>query len=65
LDERAIELRMLDLHLERLADIASAEPEQGHFRPVPISSRSRATSRSVIFASVMQRASPLSSAASI
>ena len=26
--------RMLDLHLERLADVAGAEPEQGHFRPV-------------------------------
>jgi ATP-binding cassette subfamily B protein RaxB len=32
--ERAIEFRMLDLHLERLADVAGAEPEQGHFRPV-------------------------------
>jgi ATP-binding cassette subfamily B protein RaxB len=32
--ERAIEYRMLDLHLERLADIAGAEPEQGHRRPV-------------------------------
>jgi ATP-binding cassette subfamily B protein RaxB len=32
--ERAIEYRMLDLHLERLADIAGAEPEQGHSRPV-------------------------------
>jgi ATP-binding cassette subfamily B protein RaxB len=31
--ERAIEFRMLDLHLERLADVAAAEPEQGHFRP--------------------------------
>jgi len=25
---------MLDLHLERLSDIASAEPEQGHCRPI-------------------------------
>jgi ATP-binding cassette, subfamily B, bacterial CvaB/MchF/RaxB len=32
--ERAIEYRMLDLHLERLADIAGAEPEQGHSRPI-------------------------------
>jgi ATP-binding cassette subfamily B protein RaxB len=32
--ERAIEFRMLDLHLERLADVAGAEPEQGHLRPV-------------------------------
>jgi len=32
--ERAIEFRMLDLHLERLADIAGAEPEQGHCRSV-------------------------------
>jgi ATP-binding cassette, subfamily B, bacterial CvaB/MchF/RaxB len=32
--ERAIEYRMLDLHLERLSDIAGAEPEQGHRRPV-------------------------------
>ena len=32
--ERAIEYRMLDLHLERLSDIASAEPEQGHCRPI-------------------------------
>ncbi|MGC2200517.1 MAG: peptidase domain-containing ABC transporter, partial [Stellaceae bacterium] len=32
--ERAIEYRMLDLHLERLSDIAGAEPEQGHSRPV-------------------------------
>jgi ATP-binding cassette subfamily B protein RaxB len=32
--ERVIEYRMLDLHLERLADIAGAEPEQGHSRPV-------------------------------
>jgi ATP-binding cassette, subfamily B, bacterial CvaB/MchF/RaxB len=32
--ERAIEYRMLDLHLERLSDIANAEPEQGHSRPV-------------------------------
>jgi ATP-binding cassette subfamily B protein RaxB len=31
--ERAIEYRMLDLHLERLSDIAGAEPEQGHARP--------------------------------
>jgi ATP-binding cassette, subfamily B, bacterial CvaB/MchF/RaxB len=30
---RAIEYRMLDLHLERLADIACAEPEQEHSRP--------------------------------
>jgi ATP-binding cassette subfamily B protein RaxB len=32
--ERGIEYRMLDLHLERLADIAGAEPEQGHSGPV-------------------------------
>jgi ATP-binding cassette subfamily B protein RaxB len=32
--ERAIEYRMLDLHLERLSDIAGAEPEQGHCRPI-------------------------------
>jgi len=32
--ERAIEYRMLDLHLERLSDIAGAGPEQGHSRPV-------------------------------
>jgi ATP-binding cassette, subfamily B, bacterial CvaB/MchF/RaxB len=32
--EQAIEYRMLDLHLERLADLARAEPEQGHSRPV-------------------------------
>jgi ATP-binding cassette subfamily B protein RaxB len=32
--ERAIEFRMLDLHLERLADVAGAEPEHGHLRPV-------------------------------
>jgi ATP-binding cassette subfamily B protein RaxB len=32
--ERAIEYRMLDLHLDRLSDIAGAEPEQGHSRPV-------------------------------
>jgi ATP-binding cassette, subfamily B, bacterial CvaB/MchF/RaxB len=32
--ERAIEYRMLDLHLERLADIAGAEPEQAPARPV-------------------------------
>ena len=32
--ERAIEFRMLDLHLERLADIAGAEAEPTHFRPV-------------------------------
>jgi ATP-binding cassette, subfamily B, bacterial CvaB/MchF/RaxB len=31
--ERMIEFRMLDLHLDRLADIAGAEPEQRHFRP--------------------------------
>jgi ATP-binding cassette subfamily B protein RaxB len=31
--ERAIEYRMLDLHLERLADIAGAEPERGRCRP--------------------------------
>jgi ATP-binding cassette, subfamily B, bacterial CvaB/MchF/RaxB len=32
--ERAIEYRMLDLHLERLADIAGAEPEHGDSRPI-------------------------------
>jgi ATP-binding cassette subfamily B protein RaxB len=32
--ERAIEFRMLDLHLERLADIAGTEPEPAHFRPL-------------------------------
>jgi ATP-binding cassette subfamily B protein RaxB len=32
--ERAIEYRMLDLHLDRLGDIAGAEPEQVHCRPV-------------------------------
>jgi ATP-binding cassette subfamily B protein RaxB len=32
--ERAIEYRMLDLHLERLSDITSAEPEHGHSRPM-------------------------------
>jgi ATP-binding cassette subfamily B protein RaxB len=31
---REIEYRMLDLHLERLSDIAGAAPEQGHSRPV-------------------------------
>jgi ATP-binding cassette subfamily B protein RaxB len=31
--ERAIEFRMLDLHLERLTDIAAADPEAPHFRP--------------------------------
>ena len=31
--ERAIEFRMLDLHLDRLGDIAGAEPEASHFRP--------------------------------
>ena len=31
--EKAIEFRMLDLHFERLADIAGTEPEQGHTRP--------------------------------
>ena len=30
--ERAIEFRMLDLHLERLSDIAGTEPEASHFR---------------------------------
>ena len=30
---RAIEYRMLDLHLDRLADIACAEPEEEHSRP--------------------------------
>ena len=37
--ERAIEFRMLDLHLERLADITQAEPEPGQdlasYRPPP------------------------------
>jgi ATP-binding cassette, subfamily B, bacterial CvaB/MchF/RaxB len=32
--ERAIEFRMLDLHLERLADIAGTEPEPAHLRPL-------------------------------
>jgi ATP-binding cassette subfamily B protein RaxB len=32
--ERAMEYRMLELHLERLSDIAEAEPEQRHSRPV-------------------------------
>jgi ATP-binding cassette, subfamily B, bacterial CvaB/MchF/RaxB len=32
--ERAIEYRMLDLHLDRLSDIARAEPEQAHSRPI-------------------------------
>jgi ATP-binding cassette, subfamily B, bacterial CvaB/MchF/RaxB len=31
--EKALELRILDLHLERLADIALSEPEPGHDRP--------------------------------
>lgn len=31
--EKAIEFRMLDLHLERLADITETEPERGHVRP--------------------------------
>ena len=30
--EQAIEFRMLDLHLDRLSDIAHAEPEPGHLR---------------------------------
>jgi ATP-binding cassette subfamily B protein RaxB len=30
---QAIEYRMLDLHLERLSDIAGSEPEGGHSRP--------------------------------
>ena len=30
--EKAIEFRMLDLHLERLADITQAEPEPGQDR---------------------------------
>ncbi|HUB13751.1 MAG TPA: peptidase domain-containing ABC transporter [Acetobacteraceae bacterium] len=38
--EKAIEFRMLDLHLERLADITQAEPEpsqdQGSYRPPPV-----------------------------
>jgi ATP-binding cassette, subfamily B, bacterial CvaB/MchF/RaxB len=32
--ERMIEFRMLDLHLDRLADIAGAEPEKRHSRPL-------------------------------
>jgi len=31
--EKAIELRLLNLHLERISDIALAEPEPGHDRP--------------------------------
>lgn len=31
--EKALEFRILDLHLERLADIALSEPEPGHDRP--------------------------------
>ncbi|MEZ5784899.1 MAG: peptidase domain-containing ABC transporter [Xanthobacteraceae bacterium] len=31
--EKALEFRILDLHLERLADIALSEPEAGHDRP--------------------------------
>jgi hypothetical protein len=57
--ERAIEYRMLDLHLERLADIAGGEPEQGHSRPVAISSRSKAISKCAIAASALPRASLL------
>jgi ATP-binding cassette subfamily B protein RaxB len=38
--EKAIEFRMLDLHLERLADITQAEPEPGldltSYRPPPV-----------------------------
>jgi ATP-binding cassette subfamily B protein RaxB len=38
--EKAIEFRMLDLHLERLADITQAEPEPGQdltsYRPPPV-----------------------------
>jgi ATP-binding cassette subfamily B protein RaxB len=61
--ERAIEFRMLDLHLERLADVAGGEPEQGHFRPVayqqPIDGNLE------VHASAMPRASLLCSAISI
>ena len=32
--EKAIDLRLLGLHLERLSDIALAEPEAGHDRPL-------------------------------
>lgn len=32
--EKAIELRLLGLHLERLSDIALSEPEKGHDRPL-------------------------------
>ena len=33
--ERAIEFRMLDLHLERLADIAGSEPEPADAKDEP------------------------------
>src|SRR5207248_1777686 len=40
--ERAIEYRMLDLHLERLSDITSAEPEDCHSRPMRVQQPSEA-----------------------
>jgi ATP-binding cassette, subfamily B, bacterial CvaB/MchF/RaxB len=32
--EKALDLRILDLHLERLADVALSSPEHGHDRPL-------------------------------
>lgn len=49
--EKALELKVLDLHLERLADIALAQPEAGHDRPLgqPIPASGRIELRGVAF----------------
>jgi ATP-binding cassette subfamily B protein RaxB len=49
--EKALELKVLDLHLERLADIALARPEAGHDRPLaqPVPAAGRIELRGVAF----------------
>ena len=42
--EKALEFRILGLHLERLSDIALTPLERGHDQPLPMRARSRAAS---------------------
>ena len=56
--EKALELRILGLHLERLSDIALNPLERGHDRPLTSADRSAARSSCATCASAMRRREP-------
>jgi ABC-type bacteriocin/lantibiotic exporter with double-glycine peptidase domain len=59
--EKALEFRLIELHLERLADIALSPPERGQDALSRIGVRSSGVSKYAIFRSAIPRPSLTSS----